>query len=234
MYPGGVLGSNKTMKLTTWSLSSSNDGIISHQHTWEVVQTSEMRSSWVKLIKSLGACSGELCLFPNPFLYLSSSRPWRRGIFSLSTLGHDAQHRPRNSGASSHSWKLLTLWTETNPFSFKRFHTSICHGDKNVCPKMLCDFLLSPLSQIKHPFSGEYRFGFVSVLGAWRTAGQRYVFFNSLCEQCSGLSASPREKKALGSRTATGKANNVMQGFRKWCFDIANNPLQTWQLHRCS
>lgn len=114
----------------------------------------------MKLSKSLQICFGEL------FLYLSSSWPWRRGMFALFVLDHDAlpytgpetREPAAMDGNFSHCEPIISPVNYFSPASVMM--------TKNVSPKSHLMFFPSP--QIWHPLLGACRFGLGS-LGNSRT-----------------------------------------------------------------
>lgn len=192
MFTGGVLGSNWTMELPNefihqWSHKSKAWVGRRQKH-------SEVRSNCMKLSTSLRTCFGEL------FLYLSSSWPWRRECLLYVRPWCSTPHRPRNKGASSYGWKLLTLWI--NHLPFKLFLTSICDGDKNVCPESLYNFMFFPTPQIWHPLLGGCRFGF----GSRENSRTEMCVLQLIVWRVQSSLSTPRKKaKVWGSGTTAGE-----------------------------
>lgn len=140
-------------------------------------------------------------------------------------------HRPRNKGASSYEWKLLILWTKYNHLPCKLFLTSICHGDKNICPKSLYNFMFFPSPQIITSLRRVQVW-----FGEPGEQQDRDVCSSAHCVNSAVFSQHPQKKKArvLGSGTTAGEQIICCKPWEKDALDFLAIPCGIYKFHCCS
>lgn len=181
----------------------------------------------MKLSKSLRTCFGEL------FLYLSSSWSWRRRMFGLSILDHDAlPHRgpeTREPAAMNGNFSYCEPSTIISPVNC--FSPASVMVTKISAPRV-CTTSCSFHHHKSSPLLGGCRFG----LGSLENSRTEMCVLQLIVWTVQCSLSTPRKKKArvLGSGTTAGEQIICCKPWEKDALDFLAIPCGIYKFHCCS